>query len=125
MLTQNYTIICVTESCLTDENDSTDLLLTDVKKCRADRPSYGNKTSPHGRILIAVKQTINSKVSFDNLSDCCLQRFIHFGLDDLTVKVFYSPPSGSPYRYSAAEFNALLGAVPTMENSMRSVVQRQ
>ena len=79
---------------------------------RADRPSTSGKPSLHGGVLIAIRNTFYSEVTFANLPECRLQCTISISGEDFVIRVFYSPPHGSPYRYSSDDFVNLIRGTP-------------
>ena len=86
--------------------------MSDFTIYRADRPSTSDKHSPHGGVLIAIRNTYYSEVTFANLPECCLQCTIRNSGEDIVIRVFYSPPHGSPYRYSIDDFVNLIRGTP-------------
>ena len=86
--------------------------MSDFTICRADRPSTSGKPSPHGGVLIAIRNTYYSEITFANLPECCLQCTIRISGEDIVIRVFYSPPHGSPYRYSIDDFVNLIRETP-------------
>ena len=86
--------------------------MSDFTIYRADRPSTSGKPSPHGGVLIAIRNTCYSEVTFANLPECCLQCTIRISGEDIVIRVFYSPPHGSPYRYSIDDFVNLIKGTP-------------
>ena len=112
ILVQKYNIICITESWLTSDINSAELLMSDFTIYRADRPSTSGKPSLHGGVLIAIRNTYYSEVTFANLPECCLQCTIRVSGEDIVIRVFYSPPHGSPYRYSNDDFVNLIRGTP-------------
>ena len=86
--------------------------MSDFTIYRADRLSKSGKPSPHGGVLIAIRSTYYSEVTFANLPECCLQCTKRISGEDIVRRVFYSPPHGSPYRYSIDDFVNLIRGTP-------------
>lgn len=106
-----YSIICLCETWLNEQIDSSELLFNEFSVYRADRQTV-NDSNKHGGSLIAVKNSLDSQQVNVTLPDSCVLCKIRIGNEDIFVCCFYNPPKSSQYRYSQEDFNMLLAAIP-------------
>ena len=101
--TSNYDIICLCETWLNENIASSELMLNEYSIYRSERQTAKDQNL-HGGVLIAVKQTLSSKLLPNKQPECCLTCSIQINDKRIIVCCFYNPPSSSKYRYCLGDF---------------------
>ena len=111
VLSNEYNVICVTETWLNAKIDTSELLLDDYTVYRSDR-TMSSKQSAHGGVFVAVKNYIESNEIKVELPECCIACQILLKFEPVQIICFYSPPKYSSFRYSNANYTRLIGTFP-------------
>ena len=114
ILSNDYDIICLSETWLTENIPDNALFLPAHIITRCDRPTNSTK-SKHGGVLIAVKQSLAFTKLEIHTTDCV-------GLllntpTPLILCCIYSAPNESKYKLSTDDFNKLLNMLTDFRRS--------
>lgn len=113
----NYNVVCLTETWLHENIESSELLLNDYEVYRSDRPS-NEGISNHGGVLIAVKKTLSSMQVLADFPNCCVCAKLSFNNQAIFLVCFYNPPKLSPYRYSAEDFTKITNFIKSVNDTV-------
>ena len=116
ILSNDYDIICLSETWLTENIPDNALFLPAHIITRCDRPTNSTK-SKHGGVLIAVKQSLAFTKLEIHTTDCV-------GLllntpTPLILCCIYSAPNESKYKLSTDDFNKLLNLLTDYSNEFQ------
>ena len=96
----DYNIVCLTETWLTKNFESSELLLNNYFLYRSDREGKTDEKSAHGGVLIAVKTEIDSESIKTELQECCIAVKVKIDKTERAICIFYNRPIPSNYRYT-------------------------
>ena len=107
---QNYDIVLLTETWLTNDVKNGELFLSGFNVLRADRPT-SSLTSKHGGVLIAIKNNImHCKIDLNELPSTITSSTVIVKLETnnpIYIVVMYNPPSGSEYQIPQLDLETL------------------
>ena len=118
---ENYEILLLTETWLTENIKNGELFLPNFNIIRADRPGKDNVSS-HGGVLIAISNEIqHEEVDISQLSEATKNSCRAVLLDinnPVLLVLLYNPPNGSPYRLTAQDIEHLLAFIETKSRNI-------
>ena len=118
-LIQNYHIICLTETWLTEHIPTEALFLSNYSVFRNDRTSEDGK-SKHGGVLIAVHKSIKSKeILVNNPGDDYVIVQLTSQSKKFLIACIYNPPQNSPYNWSASKVQEFFSVLLAKKKSYK------
>ena len=115
----SFGLLLLTETWLTSNIKSSELLLSQYSVVRADRKSK-TETSKHGGCLIAVSNNLSfTEVDIRYLSEAIQESLVLIKLnqpDPAVIVLIYNPPKGSPYRSQQSDIDAIFCHLSVFNN---------